>query len=92
MWLAPAYIDLTALEAKLKDYDLATITKQLKKQRYDILIPKFKVEYGITLNNVLANVRNSFHLIFRFVGFGSMEQYNIVISSHLDEYGRDVFK
>ena len=48
---------LPALEAKLKDYDLGKIVKQLERERYDIKIPKFQIEYEIKLNNVLKNVR-----------------------------------
>lgn len=47
---------LPALESKLKDYGLAKIGENLQRERYEIFIPKFKVEYEIELNNVLKNV------------------------------------
>lgn len=47
---------LSALEAKLKDYDLTKIGEQLKNLRYEIEIPKFKVEFDINLNEVLKTV------------------------------------
>lgn len=51
---------LFALEAKLKDYGLTKVAEQLKRQRFDVEIPKFKVEFDINLNNVLKNVRFHF--------------------------------
>lgn len=48
---------LAALEAKLKDYNLAKIVEDLKPKRWLFEIPKFKVEFDINLKNVLINVR-----------------------------------
>lgn len=47
---------LSALESKLKDYDLSKIGELMHFNRYEISIPKFKVEYEIKLNDVLKNV------------------------------------
>lgn len=49
---------LAALETKLKNYELTKITEKLQPMRYEIRIPKFKVEYEIKLNDVLKNVSN----------------------------------
>ena len=51
---------LSKLETKLKNYDLAKITKNLKFRKYKIYIPKFEVEYEINLNNVLKKVSEFF--------------------------------
>lgn len=45
---------LTALETKFKDYDLTKI--EFYSGRCEVLIPKFKIEYEINLNDVLKNV------------------------------------
>lgn len=47
---------LSSLEAKLEDFDLAKVAEKLQPRRYEIHIPKFKVEYEIKLNDVLKNV------------------------------------
>lgn len=47
---------LGALETKLKEYDLTQLGDSLKLNRYDVHIPKFKVEYQLKLNDVLKNV------------------------------------
>lgn len=47
---------LPALEAKLKNYDLAKITEQMNKVEVEVTIPKFKVEFEINLNDVLKKV------------------------------------
>lgn len=47
---------LVSLEVKLKDYDLTKITENMKTDRYEVQIPKFKAEYEIKLNNVLKDV------------------------------------
>lgn len=49
---------LSALETKLKNYDLAKITDEMHLQEVDVTIPKFKVEYEINLNEVLKKVWN----------------------------------
>lgn len=54
--LPHAQYGLVALESKLKDYDLAKVGERLESNRYMVLIPKFKVEYEIKLNDVLKNV------------------------------------
>lgn len=51
---------LSALETKLKDFDLSKITQNLRSDRYEVLIPKFKVEYEIKLNDVLKSVSEFF--------------------------------
>lgn len=45
---------LTALETKFKDYDLSKI--EFYPGRCEVLIPKFKIEYEINLNDVLKSV------------------------------------
>lgn len=47
---------LTALEDKLKDYDLAKVFNEMGLKKVDVCIPKFKVETEINLNNILQNV------------------------------------
>ncbi|XP_055317899.1 antichymotrypsin-2-like isoform X3 [Sitodiplosis mosellana] len=47
---------LPALEAKLKNYDLAKITDQMHKHEVEVTIPKFKVEFEISLNDVLKKM------------------------------------
>lgn len=47
---------LSALESKLKNYDLSKITSEMYSQEVDVMIPKFKVEFEINLNDVLKNV------------------------------------
>lgn len=47
---------LSALESKLKNYDLAQITDTMHKQEVEVTIPKFKVEFEINLNEVLKKV------------------------------------
>lgn len=47
---------LSAMETKMKDYDLTKITKEMSVHTVGLTIPKFKVEYDIKLNGVLANV------------------------------------
>lgn len=45
---------LQALESKIQDYDLKKI--EFEFERCEVLIPKFKIEYEINLNDVLKNV------------------------------------
>jgi len=47
---------LSALESKLKDYDLSKISSQMFSQEVDVTIPKFKVEFEINLNDALKNL------------------------------------
>lgn len=47
---------LSALEGKLKNYDLAEITNKMHKQEVEVTIPKFKVEFEINLNDVLKKL------------------------------------
>lgn len=48
---------LSALESKLKNFDLAKISEQMYSQEVQVTIPKFKVEFEITLNDALKKVR-----------------------------------
>lgn len=48
---------LSALEAKLKDYDFAKITNQFLETSINVKVPKFTVEFEINLNDVLKKVR-----------------------------------
>lgn len=57
---------LAALETKLKDYDLTKIAENLREDRYEVHIPKFKVEYEIELNEVLQKVSKQLVLLFCF--------------------------
>lgn len=50
------YESLSALEAKLTNYNLDKIVDQMNLEDIYITIPKFKVEFQIQLNNVLQNV------------------------------------
>lgn len=47
---------LPALEASLKNYDLSKIISQMRKQKVEVTMPKFKIEYQIELTNVLQKV------------------------------------
>ncbi|KAJ6639995.1 Serine protease inhibitor 42Dd [Pseudolycoriella hygida] len=47
---------LPALEAKLKDYNLNKLTENLRSNRFEVHIPKFKIDYEIKLNDVLKNL------------------------------------
>lgn len=51
---------LPELEAKLKEYDLTNITSQLHSTFISAVIPKFKVDYEIELNDVLKNVSKTY--------------------------------
>lgn len=57
---------LAALETKLKGYDLTKIAETLQEDRYEVHIPKFKVEYEIELNEVLQKVSKQFDLLSCF--------------------------
>lgn len=46
----------SALEAKMKRYNLTTIVDQMAEVEVDVKIPKFKVEFEIKLKDVLKNV------------------------------------
>lgn len=48
---------LAVLETKLKDYDLTKIAENFREDRYEVYIPKFKVEYEIELKEVLQKVK-----------------------------------
>lgn len=47
---------LSALEAKLTDYDLSSITDEMSIIKIDVSIPKFIVEFKMELNDALKNV------------------------------------
>lgn len=47
---------LAALESKLKDANLKTITEELYREYVDVLMPKFKIEYQVNLKDVLKKV------------------------------------
>lgn len=47
---------LPELEANVKDCDLAKVFENLQRDRYQVFIPKFTVEYEIKLNDALKNV------------------------------------
>lgn len=47
------------LEAKLKDYDLKYIMKNLGNEMPYLTIPKFEIEFDIELNAILKNVSNA---------------------------------
>lgn len=47
---------LSAMEAKMTGYDLTKITKEMSVHTVGLTMPKFKVEYDINLNGVLASV------------------------------------
>lgn len=49
-------VGLPELEAKLGDYDLTSIIKQMRPRRIDVTIPKFKIDYEIELSTVLKKV------------------------------------
>lgn len=48
---------LPDLEEKLRDYGLISITQQMFRQKVDVAIPKFKINFEIKLNSVLKEVR-----------------------------------
>lgn len=47
---------LSALETKLKSYNLGNVVEKLSEQLVKVAIPKFKVEYEVKLNNALKRV------------------------------------
>lgn len=47
---------LPALEVSLQNYDLSKIISQMYKQKVEVTLPKFKIEYEIELTNVLQMV------------------------------------
>lgn len=47
---------LLTLDSLLCNYDLANITKNMREQKVDVKIPKFKVEFDLNLNGVLKEV------------------------------------
>lgn len=47
---------LTALESKLKDFDIQNIHDQFEEDEVDIQIPKFKIEFKVDLKEVLSQV------------------------------------
>lgn len=53
---------LSALESKLKSYDLSNITSRMYNQAIEIAIPKFTIDFEINLNDVLKNVRKNLHI------------------------------
>lgn len=50
---------LSALETKLKNIDLKTIAAQLNQEYVDVSMPKFKIEYQVSLKDVLKKVSMS---------------------------------
>lgn len=47
---------LTAVESKLRNYNMSKITGEMHPCGVDLTIPKFKIEFGIDLKEVLTNV------------------------------------
>ncbi|XP_055317359.1 antichymotrypsin-2-like [Sitodiplosis mosellana] len=47
---------LSALESKMTEYNLATVTSQMSLQEVDVKLPKFKIEFEIKLMDVLKNL------------------------------------
>lgn len=56
---------LSKLETKLKNFDLTKLNDLFKFQKYiEVIIPKFKAEMSIKLNDILQNVRKNSVLLF----------------------------
>lgn len=53
---------LSAVETKLKDYDLTKITDKMFEHTVGLTMPKFKIEYDIKLTSVLTNVSVNFYI------------------------------
>lgn len=47
---------LSELETKLKNFELKTILQQLNREYVDVSMPKFKIEYRVSLINILKKV------------------------------------
>lgn len=47
---------LPLLEQKLHTIDLKSITQQMEEQEVDVRFPKFKIEFEITMNDILINL------------------------------------
>lgn len=47
---------LSSLEAKMKYYNMTSITSQMVNRKIHVYIPKFKIEYVLELSDVLKNV------------------------------------
>lgn len=54
--LPDSYTGLNALEEELNYFNLTNISEKFKSQKYEISVPKFKIESEIDLKNVLQNV------------------------------------
>lgn len=48
---------LSTLETKISQVTFQTIFGDLKEQKVDVKIPKFKIEFNVKMNNPLKNVR-----------------------------------
>lgn len=57
---------LSALETKLKNTDLKTITEQLNREYVQVSMPKFKIEYTVSLKDVLIKVCMSGMMVHQF--------------------------
>lgn len=73
---------LPALEAKLKSSNLTEVFNQMYSQEVQVTIPKFKVEFDISLNDVLKKVCGFFYkcAFFLFIQLDSKTYYFCVCS------------
>lgn len=58
---------LSALESKLTDYDLSSVTDEMSIIKMDVSIPKFTVEFRMELNDVLKNVCITFEFFHIYI-------------------------
>lgn len=49
-------VDLSALATDLQNYDFKQIITKMRRQPVDVKIPKFKIEFDLSLNNMLKEV------------------------------------
>ncbi|XP_031616656.1 uncharacterized protein LOC116336731 [Contarinia nasturtii] len=52
----PIEYELDGLESKLENYNLAKITEQMEPIDVDLYVPKFKLQYEVSLNKMLTNM------------------------------------
>lgn len=83
---------LTELEAKLRDYDLKSITKQMHPRKIDVTIPKFKIDYEIELSAVLKDVRFQMQSCFFDLNYFWVFTNNTQFPIYLDGNDRNFFK
>lgn len=79
---------LPTLETKLKEYSFSNITSRLNPHIVSVIIPQFKIEYEIGLNDVLKAVR----IMHTFWNHKTLESMSFYYFIHLDRILRFLFR